>query len=302
MAIRFDLQSHSTHSDGALEAAEVVERAARAGVELLALSDHDTVSGVSEAITAGEANRVRIVSAVEISAVDSDAQQPRELHILGYGIDHTDPVLTKRLAAFLADREQRTLRMAAGLREAGFDLDERQIDTRIANGQPIGRPHLAEAVLGAPANAARLKDEGIDDIGSLIRGYLIEGRPAFRLRETPTVAEAVEAIHEAGGVAIWAHPFWDISDANEVLATIDRFKALGMDGVEAFYVTHDQEQTELLAKRCEELGLLSTGSADYHGPENRLFSRFLAFETFGLQPNLGPIAQDAQSASSDSSR
>jgi predicted metal-dependent phosphoesterase TrpH len=243
-----------------------------------------------------------VVPAVEISAVDSDAQQPRELHILGYGIDHTDPVFTKRLAAFLADREQRTLRMAAGLREAGFDLDERQIDTRIASGQPIGRPHLAEAVLCAPANAARLKDEGIDDIGSLIRGYLIEGRPAFRLRETPTVAEAVEAIHEAGGVAIWAHPFWDISDADEVLATIDRFKTLGMDGVEAFYVTHDQEQTELLAKRCEELGLLTTGSADYHGPENRLFSRFLAFETFGLRPNLGPIAQDAQSASSDSSR
>jgi predicted metal-dependent phosphoesterase TrpH len=302
MAIRFDLQSHSIHSDGALEAAEVVERAAQAGVELLALSDHDTVSGVAEALSAGERYGVRVVPAVEISAIDADAQTPRELHILGYGIDHTGPILTEKLAEFLADREQRTLRMAAGLREAGFDLDERQIDTRIASGQPIGRPHLAEAVLCAPANAARLKDEGIDDIGSLIRGYLIEGRPAFRLRETPTVAEAVEAIHEAGGVAIWAHPFWDISDADEVLATIDRFKTLGMDGVEAFYVTHDQEQTELLAKRCEELGLLTTGSADYHGPENRLFSRFLAFETFGLRPNLGPIAQDAQSASSDSSR
>jgi 3',5'-nucleoside bisphosphate phosphatase len=290
MSLRFDLQSHSTHSDGALEAAEVVERAARAGVELLALTDHDTVSGVTEALRAGERHGVRVVPAVEISAIDSAARAPRELHILGYDFDHTGVLLTERLAAFLADREQRTLRMAAGLREAGLDLDERQIDTRIADGQPIGRPHLAEAVLAAPANAARLKDEGIDDIGSLIRGYLIEGRPAFRLRETPTVAEAVETIHEAGGVAIWAHPFWDIPEPDEVLTTVDRFRALGIDGVEAFYVTHSQEQTVLLAKRCAELDLLSTGSADFHGPENRLFSKFLAFELYGLEPNLGPIA------------
>jgi 3',5'-nucleoside bisphosphate phosphatase len=289
MAPRFDLQSHSTHSDGALPAAEVVERAAEAGVELLALSDHDTVSGVPEALAAGERHGVRVVPAVEISAVDPDAPQPRELHILGYDIDHADPALTERLAAFLADREQRTLRMAAALRELGFELDEREISARVADGQPIGRPHLAEAVLAAPANASRLAAESIDDIGSFIRGYLIEGRPAFRLRETPTVAEAVDAIHEAGGLAIWAHPFWDVSDPEEVLATIDRFRALGMDGVEAFYVTHEREQTELLADRCEELGQLSTGSSDFHGPENRLFSRFLAFETYGLQPNLGPI-------------
>jgi 3',5'-nucleoside bisphosphate phosphatase len=287
--LRFDLQAHSTHSDGALEAAEVVQRAGAAGVELLALTDHDTVSGVAEAIAAGERHGVRVVAAVEISAVDEGSAVPRELHILGYRIDHTDPVLTRRLAEFLADREQRTLRMAAALKEAGFELDEEEIERRVAAGKPIGRPHLAEAVLAAPANAARLESEEIDDIGSLIRGYLIEGRPAFRLRETPTVAEAVEAIHDAGGVAVWAHPFWDISDPAEVLSTIDRFKALGIDGVEAFYVTHDQEQTELLAKRCAELEMLTTGSADYHGPENRLFSRFLAFETFGLQPNLGPI-------------
>jgi 3',5'-nucleoside bisphosphate phosphatase len=289
MPPRFDLQSHSTHSDGALGAAEVVERAAEAGVELLALSDHDTVSGVPEALAAGERHGVRVVPAVEISAVDGDAPLPRELHILGYDLDHTAPVLTERLAAFLADREQRTLRMAGALSELGFELDEREISARVAGGQPIGRPHLAEAVLGAPANASRLQEEGIDDIGSFIRAYLIEGRPAFRLRERPTVAEAVDAIHEAGGVAIWAHPFWDVSDPEEVLATIGRFMALGIDGVEAFYITHTQEQTELLADRCAALGQLSTGSSDFHGPENRLFSRFLAFETYGLQANLGPI-------------
>ena len=287
--MRFDLQSHSTHSDGALPAAEVVRLASEAGVELLALSDHDTVSGVSEAIAAGEQHGVRVVPAVEISAVDEGSPVPRELHILGYNIDHSGAALTERLEAFLGDREARTLRMAAALEECGFELDRAEIDERIAAGKPIGRPHLAGAVLRAPANADRLAAEDIDDVGSLIRGYLIEGKAAFRLRQTPTVKESIEAIHEAGGVAIWAHPFWDISDPAEVLSSIDRFHAVGIDGVEAFYVTHTREQTQLICDRCAELGLLTTGSADFHGPENKDFSRFMAFDTYGIEPNLGPI-------------
>jgi 3',5'-nucleoside bisphosphate phosphatase len=294
---RFDLQSHSTYSDGALAPAEVVARAAAAGVQLLALSDHDTVGGVSEAIAAGERNGVRIVPAVEISAIDDGGAgvaggtpKPRELHILGYDVDHAGAQLSARLAEFLADREKRTLRMRDALREVGFDLDEAEIQQRIAEGKPIGRPHLAGAVLRAPANRERLRAEGIDDVGSLIRGYLIEGRPAFRLRETPTVAQAVEAIHDAGGVAVWAHPYWDVSDDGEVLDAVARFHALGIDGVEAFYVTHTRANTQLLVARCEELGLLTTGSADFHGPDNRQFHSFMAFDTYGLEPNLGPIA------------
>jgi 3',5'-nucleoside bisphosphate phosphatase len=288
--LRFDLQSHSTASDGVLPPAEVVALAAQAGVELLALSDHDTIAGVAEAIAAGEQLGVEVVSAVEISAIDDGAAAARELHILGYRIDHTGAAMTKSLEAFLADREKRTLRMRDALLEVGFELDEAEIEQRIAAGKPIGRPHLAGAVLRPAANQARLKEEQIDDIGSLIRGYLIEGRPAFRLRETPTVAQAIEAIHEAGGVAIWAHPFWDIADEAEVLATLARFHELGIDGVEAFYITHDEPQTRLLADRAAELSMLTTGSADFHGTENRQFHSFLAFETFGIEPNLGPIA------------
>ncbi len=314
----FDLQAHSTRSDGALEPAEVVAAAAQAGVKLLALSDHDTLAGVQEAIGAGAEHGVTIVPAIEISAIDDPSAAPgdiqvgdeagaeraearaagtagsgagtaRELHILGYLVDHTDPAFLATLAGFLADREQRTLRMAQNLRDLGFQLDAQAIDARVQAGEPIGRPHLAEAALAHPANAERLRAEEIDDIGSFIRGYLIEGRPAFCLRITPTVAEAVNAIHAAGGVAIWAHPFWDVSDPPEVLAMIDRFREFGIDGVEAFYVTHTREQTELVAHRCEELKMLSTGSADFHGPDNRLFSRFMAFETYDFQPRLGPI-------------
>jgi hypothetical protein len=303
---RFDLQSHSTRSDGALEPAEVVAAAAGAGVQLLALTDHDTLAGVVEAIVAGEEHGVSVVPAIEISSIDhpmrgadsgDDSGRVRELHVLGYAIDHTDPELLLTLERFLADREQRTLRMAENLRSAGFELNTTTIDARVTAGEPIGRPHLAEAVLAHPGNAERLRAEEIDDVGSLIRAYLIEGKSAFALRETPTVAEAIEAIHAAGGVAIWAHPFWDVEGPDEVLAMIDRFRTLGIDGVEAFYVTHTREQTELLAARCSELGLLSTGSADFHGPENRLFSRFLAFETYNLRPELGPIYPAAPSSS-----
>jgi predicted metal-dependent phosphoesterase TrpH len=299
--LRFDLQAHSTHSDGALPAAEVVRRAADAGVQLLALTDHDTVSGVSEALAEAESAGLRLLPAVEISSIDDGAggedgpggdvgaRERRELHILGYAIDHEGPELTRRLEEFLSDREARTLRMAAALEELGFELDRTELSERQAAGKPIGRPHVAAAVLNAPANASRLRDEQIDDVGSLIRGYLIEGRPAFRLRETPTVAQAIAAIHDAGGVAVWAHPFWDISEDEEVLDSLERFHALGIDGVEAFYITHTREQTQLLADRAGALGMLTTGSADFHGPENRQFSRFLAFDTYGIEPNLGPL-------------
>lgn len=296
MALAFDLQSHSTCSDGALPPREVVARATAAGVKLLALSDHDTLAGVDEAIAAGAELGVRVAPSVEISSIDDPtahgtAGTARELHILGYLIDPHDTAFAAALADFLADRERRTLRMADALREQGLELEDGPISARVRAGQPIGRPHLAEAVLAAPANAKRLEAEQIDDVGALIRGYLIEGKPAFRMRETPTVAQAIDAIHDAGGVAVWAHPFWDVSDAEESLAMLDRFRLLGIDGVEAFYITHTRAQTELLAARCAEHGLLSTGSSDFHGPDNRLFSRFLAFETYGLEPNLGPLAR-----------
>jgi 3',5'-nucleoside bisphosphate phosphatase len=295
----FDLQSHSTRSDGALEPAAVVEAAAQAGVMLLALTDHDTLAGVPEALSAAAEHNISVVPAIEISAIDhpspgagggGESAKARELHILGYLVDHTDAQFNATLAHFLADREQRTLRMADNLRALGIELDKQAIDTRVSAGEPIGRPHLAEAALSHHANAQRLREEQIDDIGSFIRTYLIEGKPAFCLRVTPTVKEAIDAIHAAGGVAVWAHPFWDVSDPVEVLTMVGRFRALGIDGIEAFYVTHTPEQTKLLANRCTELEMLSTGSADFHGPDNRLFSRFMAFDTHGLHPNLGPIA------------
>jgi 3',5'-nucleoside bisphosphate phosphatase len=291
--VSFDLQSHSLHSDGELSAAQVVENAAAAGVRLLALSDHDTVDGVDEALAAGALHGVRVVPATEISAVDGPYE---DLHVLGYGIDHRSALLGERLLDARGDRERRADAMAERLGELGFEIDPAPIEARKATGKPVGRPHLAAAVLAHPANAERLAEEGHADVSSFIPAYLIQGKPGYVARTHPTVEEAIGWIHDAAGVAVWGHPFWDIATEDEVLAAIERYREAGLDGVEVFYPSHTREQTLLIADRCEELGMLATGSSDYHGPDHRLFSRFRAFELHGREPNLGPIAHGTLAA------
>jgi predicted metal-dependent phosphoesterase TrpH len=282
----FELQSHSIYSDGELPPAEVVSAAAQAGVELLALTDHDSVEGVAEARSAAAAAGIAFVTAVEISSLDPISQ---DLHILGYAIDIDDAELRAALELSRADRELRSVRMGDALRDLGFELDDELLRRRAAAGQTIGRPHLAQAVVSRPENAARLRAEGLSDATAFLVAYLIEGKPAFSGRRAPSVAQAIELIHRAGGIAVWAHPFWDVADAPDVLAALDRFVAAGLDGTEAFYVTHTPEQTELLVARCAELELLTTGSSDFHGPGHKMFNRFRAFETYGHWPNLGAI-------------
>jgi predicted metal-dependent phosphoesterase TrpH len=282
----FDLQSHSIHSDGALPAADVIAHAAAAGTELVALTDHDTIDGVPEARAAAAHHGIAFSAAAELSAVHGAHE---DLHILGYGLDDSDQELQATLHDFRGDRARRIAEMADRLRELGFELDDSPLEARRQAGKPIGRPHLADAVLAHPGNAKRLADEGIDGRDALFPPYLIPGAAAYVARSRPTVAQAIEVIHAAGGVAVWAHPFWDVDAMAEVEAAVRRFAAGGMDGVEAFYIEHGEPQTALLCDLAEELDLLTTGSADFHGPHHPHFSRFRAFELYGREPRLGPI-------------
>ncbi|HEY1567703.1 MAG TPA: PHP domain-containing protein [Solirubrobacteraceae bacterium] len=283
----FDLQSHSVHSDGALSPAEVVASAAAAGVALFALSDHDTTEGVAEAVAAAERAGIGLVTATEITALFDGRQ---DLHVLGYDIDPDDRALVAALSRSRGDRENRARAMIEALTARGFAVDEEMLAQRSAQGQSIGRPHLARAVVSRPENRERLAAAGLLDPTAFLVAYLIEGRPAFVPRDAPSVPEAIELIHGAGGVAVWAHPFWDIEPAETVIEALERFQASGLDGVEAFYVTHTEEQTRLLVGHAAERGLLTTGSSDFHGPEHHTFSRFRAFSTYGLQPALGRLA------------
>jgi predicted metal-dependent phosphoesterase TrpH len=284
----FDLQSHSVHSDGALAPTEVVALAAAAGMRRMALSDHDTVDGVPEALAAAAEHGLRCSPAAELSAVEGDFE---DLHILGYELRHDDPELRATLADFRADRGRRIEAMAGRLGELGFALDREELDARARAGAPLGRPHLADAVLRHPGNAAKLEAEEIAGKRELFPAYLVPGARAYVARSRPTVPQAIDVIHAAGGVAVWAHPFWDVEDPETAIATLERFAAQGLDGVECFYATHTEGQTRLLYEAAGRLGLLTTGSSDFHGPEHDTFSGFGDFELHGLEPDLGPIAR-----------
>lgn len=288
MPSSFDLQSHSLASDGAFTPTAVVQAAHAAGVTLLALTDHDSVAGVDEALAAAaELPGIRVVPGLEVSALDEDRE---DLHVCGYGVDHHHPALTAALAEWRADRATRSLRMLDALRACGWSVEAREIDHRVAEDRSIGRPHLAAAVFSHPENVARLATEGLRTSTDVLVAYLTPGAPAFVPRTTPTVAEAIEVLHQAGGVAIWAHPFWDVDEPERVLSMLDRFVALGLDGVEAYYATFDEAQTRFLHDAAVERDLLTTGSADFHGPNHPTFRAFGAFSTHGLVPRLGPIA------------
>ena len=289
----FDLQSHSVHSDGALAAADVVAHAAAAGLTLMALTDHDTVDGVPEALEAAREHGIRCSPAAELSSVSGEFE---DLHVCGYELRHDDPELRATLADFRADRGRRIWAMADRLEELGFALDRGELQAREQAGQPLGRPHLADAVLAHPANAARLAEEGIDGKATLFPPYLVPGAVAYVARTRPTVEQAIDVIHAAGGLAVWAHPFWDVDTRDTALAALDRFSAAGLDGVEAFYATHSEEQTRVLVEAARERGLLTTGSADFHGPEHEHFDRFGAFELYGLEPELGRIGRPSSAS------
>ena len=217
----FDLQSHSVHSDGSLPAAEVVERAAAAGVELLALTDHDTVDGVPEAAARAREHGLRFSPAAELSAVHGDHE---DLHILGYELDASDPDLTATARGL--PRRPRPAHRGDGRPAARARLRARRRPAvaRREAGKPIGRPHLADAVLAHPANAAAPAREGIAGKNELFPPYLVPGAQAYVARSRPTVDEAIEVIHAAGGVAVWAHPFWDVDAPEEALATLRRVR------------------------------------------------------------------------------
>jgi len=267
--VLIELQSHSTVSDGQLEPAGVVEEAAKAGVTTLALSDHDAIAGVPEAMQAAERVGIELVPAIEMSCVHEYAE---DLHVCGYWID-----LGKIAAACERAQHERVTRageIVEKLRGEGFDLHLEDAVREAGDALSIGRPHIARAA-GASG-----------DLGPFFEEYLVPGAKAFVPRRWPTAEQAIELIHEAGGVAVVAHPYWDIDARHEV---DDLIRSLNVDGVETFYPTHSKEQTEHLLELCDELDLVPTASSDYHGPTHKTFAKFAAYETYGLaEPQVPP--------------
>ncbi len=257
-----ELQSHSTVSDGQLAPAEVVANAWEAGVTTLALTDHDAVSGVTEATEAAKALGVELVPAIEMSCVHEYAE---DLHVCGYWVDLEKIGPTCERAQ--QERVNRAGEIIQRLRNWGFHLTLEDAIKEAGDALSIGRPHIARAA-GATG-----------DLGPFFEEYLVPGGKAFVPRKWPTAEQAIELIHEAGGLAVIAHPYWDIDSPTEVE---DLIRSLNADGVETFYPTHNEEQTKHLLELCEELDLVPTASSDYHGPTHKTFSKFGDYETYGL--------------------
>jgi predicted metal-dependent phosphoesterase TrpH len=264
-----ELQSHSTVSDGQLPPAGVVEEAAKAGVTTLALTDHDAIAGVVEAAEAAQRLGIELVPAIEMSCVHEYAE---DLHICGYWVD-----LGKIAAACERAQHERVTRageIVEKLRGEGFDIHLEDAVREAGDALSIGRPHIARAA-GASG-----------DLGPFFEEYLVPGAKAFVPRRWPDAEQAIELIRSAGGAAVIAHPYWDISDPAEVE---DLVRSLAPDGIETYYPPHSREQTAHLLALCEELGMVPTASSDYHGPTHKTFAKFGDYETYGLgEPQVPP--------------
>jgi len=240
-----DLHAHSTASDGTHAPAAVVAAARAAGLAAVALTDHDSLAGIGEAREAGLSLGVRIICGVELSATEGE----RETHVLGLHISHPAEI-ESHLAIFRASRRERAERIVQTLNSIGVYLSLDSV-LEVANGAAIGRPHIAKAMIAS--GWAR-------DIRDAFDRYLGNGRPAYVAKYRLGMADAIQLIHQAGGLAFLAHPGTDGTRARlETLAT------MGLDGVEVRHPGHHAHDTARLGTLVDHFGMLPTGGSDWHG-------------------------------------
>lgn len=240
-----DLQVHSTASDGALPPAAVVEAAAAAQLHAMALTDHDTVDGLAEAEDAGRRLGVRIVRGVELSTYFVDD----ELHLLGLHLAHPD-TMAAALERLKADRVARAEEIVGILNRHGVPLTMEAVRAE-AGDAAVGRPHIARAMVAGG---------WVGEFRDAFDKWIGWKRPAYVPRERFEVADAITLVHEAGGLAVWAHP-----GESATIPRLTRLKALGLDGVECLHPSHPPYLVTRLVEHAEKVELLPSGGSDWHG-------------------------------------
>ena len=247
---RIDLHTHSLCSDGAQTPADVVRTAKEAGLTAIALSDHDCIDGVQEAMDAGKALGVEVIPAVELSA-----QSDTELHILGYFIDIHNKKLQDMMAYALQVRDERQEEVCRKLNEQGFDITMDELREE-ANGKVLCRAHFAQ-IMVRKGYAESVKDA--------FNRYLSVGCYAYSNRQALTGPEAVSLIHEAGGIAVAAHLHLIKMPDEELKEYLKSLIPYGLDGVEGYYTDYTPDMERRYRAMAEELGLVISGGTDYHG-------------------------------------
>ncbi|MEQ1572904.1 MAG: PHP domain-containing protein [Vicinamibacterales bacterium] len=244
-----DLHLHTTASDGRLTPGQLVDRAVRAGVTVMAVTDHDTTMAVSEVRGLAVERGVEAISGIEVTAVE----RGRDIHILGYFADPNDEVLGRFLALQRERRIARVRAIAERLAELGVPVDVRPLlaEAGRQTGRAIGRPQVARAMVEAGH---------VGDISEAFDRWLTHDAPAFIPREGASCEEVIAILHRAGALASLAHP-----GKTSIDESISSLRDVGLDALEVYHSDHDAELVARYARRARELGMLMTGGSDYHG-------------------------------------
>ena len=250
--MRIDLHVHSNVSDGTDSPTRLVFAAAEAGLDVIALCDHDTFDGITEAREAGRRIGLTVLPGVEMSTRYKD----RPVHLLGYGCDPWNRFLLAELAALRASRVNRLQGFLEKLDELGLPLSEEEVAESRGLSPSLGRPHIADAMVAKGYVAHRTE---------AFEKYLGDGKPAYVERYATPLEDAIRLIRGAKGLAVIAHPWGPGSKdvlTGDALAELAR---AGLEGIEVDHTDHDPRARELLAELGARTGLIRTGSSDYHG-------------------------------------
>jgi len=245
-----DLHTHSTASDGSMTPAELIRHAYEKGLAAVAVTDHDSMDGIEQALDEGRKLGIEVIAGVEIS-VDFDP----EMHLLGYFFNgHYEPIL-KSLEKLRLMREQRNPKIIRKLNELGFDITMEEVNEK-AGGVNVGRPHIARTLV----------DKGyVGSIAEAFEKYLSAGKPAYFKKDKLTPEEGVALIAKSGGVPVLAHPIYLDMAGIDLERLLPRLKAAGLKGIEAIYSENSEEQTAKLLELAEVNGLAVSGGSDFHG-------------------------------------
>lgn len=245
-----DLHTHSTASDGTLSPRELVQKAAEIGLEAVALTDHDTLDGLPEALEAGQEFGIEVIPGCELS-VDSETGA---MHIVGLWTKPGSENLARIFEFMHQSRERRNLKIVSRLKSLGIDLDMDEV--RKVAGGTIGRPHFARVLMdmGVISSFSQAFDE-----------YLGARGRAYVSKEKITPEQGIQAICKDGGLAVLAHPFLLNMTLEQLDPLLKRLKRFGLVGIEALYPEHDQKQTAMYLDLAKRHGLLVSGGSDFHG-------------------------------------
>jgi predicted metal-dependent phosphoesterase TrpH len=275
-----DMHMHSTFSDGWLSTEELLLRCQQYKLRTVALTDHDTIAGVDSATVAGRALGIKVIPGCEISVNFMDTS----LHLLAYQFDLQNTVLKAALSSTRHYRIARLQTMVAKLSKLGFLTPEDCLQS-ITSGSNVGLRHVVRAIISEPRNQLQLEITGAKTENAFIRVFLEPGRPAHTPRETdPPIEEAIALVHQAGGLAVIAHPGLARPDQIDFLPRLlCSLKERCLDGVESFYGQHNDQTTRICHGLAIELDLFETAGSDFHHSHQEN-GELGTWKTAGCQP------------------